>query len=389
METNTNTHAAGTPAAPTNSERLAAAAERLHATLNGYVSVQPGDLGAFTRAQRSTWDQHVQFTRDALANVTAWVAAGDARDWETSEAERLAGAHEDRALVQGAILAQAIEDSRHMLPIGDPTSIEDEDAYRRGQQYMRMGRLYGYDSDSARQTGATAWDILTYARRNRAIADEEIRSTCRTLRAAQRAHGYSSYDRVMADLVNAGALTSPVWRTTVDPAQHMRLVDESTSANRALVPTLPTSPREMPAGCTIADIVAAAWEHEREHERQFAALAEALRDEAEEQGWCGEYERTVERLNAAVSLAGEPFLVRHREWDVRGSVQVTVTVSVPISTVVTANDEGDALDEASGSDWDVDEYAIADALGVSVGAVRGVDWDVDRYSVEWDEANPA
>jgi hypothetical protein len=73
----------------------------------------------------------------------------------------------------------------------------------------------------------------------------------------------------------------------------------------------------------------------RQHRSDIAAIGQRLLDEADDRGWCDEYDTVVDELNKLLTV---PLPTRERDFEVEIEVRVTVRVS--------AHGEQDAADKA-------------------------------------------
>jgi hypothetical protein len=207
----------------------------------------------------------------------------------------------------------------------------------------------------------------------------------RTLRAAARSRGWGHH---YGDAMSRLDIVHPVMRPTFEaptavPAR--RSADGPTMAERYRSHTPPTLP--LPSDAAMAELLDGAANVLRRHTQELDDIATAFHDKAVECGWCGEYEQTVERLNGELSAsAGEPFIARNleRDWNVSGTV--TITVSIPVSTMVTASDEEQAGDY--GYDSLRDSFSLVDELANHVTYQTARDlasswsYDVDDVTVD-------
>ena len=97
----------------------------------------------------------------------------------------------------------------------------------------------------------------------------------------------------------------------------------------------------------------------------FSIVGEALMEEAENRGWCDEYDRFVENVNVLTSLLDLP--EREREYEVVVTGTATVSWSHPVTVTARSADEAIEMVENNPSAYfDMDE-AATDALNYGYG----------------------
>jgi hypothetical protein len=97
----------------------------------------------------------------------------------------------------------------------------------------------------------------------------------------------------------------------------------------------------------------------RNHQSDIKMIGEALIEEANNRGWCDDYDKFVGSLNGRLSITLE-----ERSHD----YEVTATFIVTVSTTISARDEDDANDQAG--DMDLSSFNCS---------IRG-DYDDIEYS---------
>jgi hypothetical protein len=360
------------PEAPEQIEQPTEAHEALYAesealtrridAVRDAVDRTPVDHAAMAPSQLSDASYYAERSREQLSEAATQLARADlsaadgamsyARTY-TNEAERfLAGA--------ATYIADRLAELSAVLPWGT----ESEADASRGARALDQFRW----SRSWDDTGATVSDLLAAWNARDAAWSMDVQTVTSTLRAAARSFGWENhYDDVMDEL--SGSLTHPMWRPTHErPPGLLKSADGATGA-----PTITRPPAhigELANQCTSAEQIAAGYARTvSDHQSDLSALSEAFRDKAVEQSWCGDYERTVARLNREVSsYAGEPFQSRHRDYD------VTMYVTVTVTRTVEASDEDAAREYVD----DMGHEAI-------IRAVRAGDYEVTDYDVSESE----
>ena len=113
------------------------------------------------------------------------------------------------------------------------------------------------------------------------------------------------------------------------------------------------------------DLANKKMESEQRQQRYITCLADIdtigsmLMEEAENRGWCSEYDDFVDNVNASLSVACLP--AREKEYEV--TWVETYTVTVPRSATYTAKSADEAEDMAKEEDWG-DAQLIIDAVHV-------------------------
>lgn len=180
----------------------------------------------------------------------------------------------------------------------------------------------------------------------------------RTLRAAARGRGWDHhYDRYVGDMYAAGHDLPTVIRPNVDRRTTIDATSNNAHVNpRGYMPPMPPADAyAVHSAATVVDVVNAVRALEDSHADGLSALSDMFITAARAQGWCHEYEQTVDELNNGLSTyAGSPFQVRERNYRVEGTVRVYV--DVPWSQYVTADSEDSARDNVDLYDIDVDDY---------------------------------
>ena len=97
----------------------------------------------------------------------------------------------------------------------------------------------------------------------------------------------------------------------------------------------------------------------RNHQSDIKMIGEALIEEADNRGWCDDYDKFVNSLNSRLSVSLEE---RNHDYE------VTATFIVTVSTTINARDEDDANDQAG--DMDLSSFNCS---------IRG-DYDDIEYS---------
>lgn len=97
----------------------------------------------------------------------------------------------------------------------------------------------------------------------------------------------------------------------------------------------------------------------RNHQSDIKIIGEALIEEADNRGWCDDYDKFVNSLNSRLSVGLEE---RNHDYE------VTATFIVTVSTTINARDEDDANDQAG--DMDLSSFNCS---------IRG-DYDDIEYS---------
>lgn len=105
------------------------------------------------------------------------------------------------------------------------------------------------------------------------------------------------------------------------------------------------------------------------HRSDIALISERLTEEANDRGWCGEYDEILANLNRALSIELTP---RTRDYC------VTVPVTIYACVYVSARDEDDAAEQAR------DSIDISEALTMSLD--NGAHGEADWSSVEVEES---
>jgi hypothetical protein len=233
----------------------------------------------------------------------------------------------------------------------------------------------------------TVWQLVRYWQERHDIVRADLVAIERGLRAGARAQSWEDrYSEVMADVMDS--LVWPTWReTTENPAPSMSgdimgadIIDPAI--------TRPVDHRDL--WHDNAKVIA-----RRIHRVDVTAHADIEHvlqrtvEMADARGWCGDYERNIERIarNIIDEIMRAVFMEaanRERDYLVYGSaqVEVTITISVPISEVVTARNEDHASELATFDDIDVDEWSVSEALGMSRETLRGMSWDYDIRSAD-------
>jgi hypothetical protein len=161
-------------------------------------------------------------------------------------------------------------------------------------------------------------------------------------------------------------------RTTIEATSNNAHVDP-----RGYVPPMPpTTAADVHHAATVVDVVNAVRALEDSHVDGLSALSDMFITAARAQGWCREYEQTVDELNDGLSAyAGTPFEARERDYRIEGTVRVYV--DVPFTQYVTADSEDNARDMFDAYDVDVD-------LSDHYVRVGDIDWTVDHSSADID-----
>jgi hypothetical protein len=108
--------------------------------------------------------------------------------------------------------------------------------------------------------------------------------------------------------------------------------------------------------------------------RAIEIIGERLLQESQDRGWCDEFDRIIDEVNE--SLPG-PFALPVREKEYEVTWEETVTVTVSRSTLVTARNEEDAIEQVREGD-EVENHEVLEA-------VRDGNWEADwNCSPEYD-----
>jgi hypothetical protein len=276
-------------------------------------------------------------------------------------------------------IERAAADAAASLRIGTPVALDVLDLPTR-----QRALNYCHDRAGDAQT-VTVHELLTVWQDIEHDTTERVRAVCRTLRAAATRHRWhddyaDAFDEIGDDL------TMSAWRHTVDVPDALPLVlDDAPSVHQSTAP----SRIEHVLTSDVATIKRGVLATIENYRTDLTTLGDHLHEMAtgSHSHWCSEYETVAERMNGELRDAWyapyfEPFRTREIEFYVNGTA--TISITIPVSTAVTARDESDAMSQA---DFDVDHYAIADALGVSAADVRG--WNFDVHSVDVDDAERA
>jgi hypothetical protein len=125
------------------------------------------------------------------------------------------------------------------------------------------------------------------------------------------------------------------------------------------------------------DLANKKMESEQRQQRYITCLADidtigsGLMEEAENRGWCSEYDDFVDNVNASLSVACLP--AREKEYEV--TWVETYTVSVPRSATYTAKSAEEAEDMAREEDCDTT---------LIIEAVRDGNWETDYNYAEYE-----
>lgn len=388
-------------------DRIRAALVRIVAVLDLYRAVPTSDVECLSDSDRAMWTDRIDTIEYRVRTFEAFTIGSDyiedADLHSTETAERAAELVEQWSLESGAVLAQAIEDARRSMPIGhEPTSDTLDESRRRGARFVEHCRSWSGIEDARRRCpDTTVWDVLTFGRDIEARALADVRSISRTLRAADVRHGYGQFERIMREMIENGSLTHPAWRHSTSSVRLVLLSSPESVATVVPGSLLPSSPREMGYGRTVASLVECIEATRRATVSDIETLGARLLDEATDgvgSGWCNEYESTMERLNSSLSLSigWEPFKGRTTTYEATGSIAVTVTITtyLPVCATFEARPDEDvssaAYDALNDADVDSDTYAIAEALGIDRSTF--VRWSTDVEiegsieDVDWSEA---
>jgi hypothetical protein len=277
---------------------------------------------------------------------------------------------------QAARIEAAAERARGTLLYGRLLESTDEghmDSVRRGKAMSDSLRF----SWATQPEGATVADVLAYWQHRHTAMLTDIAHCSNTIRAAARAHGWHDLHQLtIEELRINGELTHPLWHaeTRRPVGMLLRPVDGTeVLPSMAAIAAPPLTMRHLHDLMTVQDMVAAITAIEELHSSEINAMAERLRELADSENWCGDYENNVNRLNSGLSMyMSSPFIIRQREYHVSG--HVTVTITVPISQLVEARDIDDAYEEADQRSVDTDE--IAAQLGISYRELRNMNYEI-------------
>lgn len=211
-------------------------------------------------------------------------------------------------------------------------------------------------------TDVTYRDLLAALNARCVDADTVIRNVSRTVRAYgrnqyhERNQYLDTYQRLIAD----GTLVSALWAYDVHTDDTVAIGSaDGADVDRVMITQRPAlRGTDVRNGATVWDIVRAYANVTADVDNDLTVLGESLDNASSDHGWCPVYDRLCSDLNEhlpAWTSAEFTRTDRDLDWLVDGSATLTLTVTVPWSTVVTARTSDDACDH-------VDSSNVSDSL---------------------------